>query len=99
MNEQYNIGDIFYDSDNNRYTYTKTGVESSPLYIEYVNTTAATTTTTSLEYVNTTATTASLESSYIKQYLKNNPELLDELITELRKEKINKILNKKLWIL
>jgi len=34
------------------------------------------------------------EREYIKKYLKNNPEILNELILELRKDKIEKILSR-----
>jgi len=34
----------------------------------------------------------SLNRDSVKQYLKNDPELLNELLLELRREKINKII-------
>lgn len=45
-------------------------------------------------YTNSSITyTPYYDKETIKTYLKDNPELLDELIMEIRKEKIEKILN------
>lgn len=87
-------GDYYFDTRDNRYYiyYNMGTIEISTTLISTSNITSST---------YSGVVTPSYLNSYtyydkesLKTYLKENPELLDELICDLRKEKINKLRNK-----
>jgi len=85
--EAVNIGDCFYDRlDGNLYVCSSTGYSEIRL-----DTTAISSTNTNYAQLSTY-----IESNYdrVKNFLRDNPELMDEIIRDLRSEKINKILKK-----
>ena len=84
-------GDVYFDTrDNNYYYYS---VNNGNTLSTLISTTAQNNYAT-FSYVNSSSYSSIDERKNIKRYLKENPEFLDELICELRKEKIEKILNK-----
>ena len=94
-NDMYGLcdGDYYFDTRDNRYyIYYRMGS------IEIINTlSSALNTFSSNCYVNDNSISYSsmiYDREILKEYLKNDPELLNELLCEIRKEKIQKILNK-----
>lgn len=91
----YNLlgGECYYDTrDNKYYIYYNTGAIETPYAITSLDISNYTNYTNYQTYITTSNTYD--EKGYIKEYLKNNPELLDELICEIRKDKIQNILKK-----
>ena len=81
-------GDYYFDTrDNIYYIYYKMGS------IEISTTLSSVSNTFSQNYT-ISSNSITYDREYLKEYLKSNPELLDELICDLRKEKINKLRNK-----
>ena len=90
-------GDCYFDSRDDKYYMYYNGIST-----EIISGTTATIGNNiynnniySNTYSNSSITyTYRYDRETIKTYLKENPELLDELIMEIRKEKIENILNK-----
>lgn len=81
-------GDYYFDTrDNTYYIYNKMGS------IEISTTLSSVSNTFSQNYT-ISSNIITYDRENLKEYLKSNPELLDELICDLRKEKINKLRNK-----
>lgn len=81
-------GDYYFDTrDNTYYIYYNMGS------IEISTTLSSVSNTFSQNYT-ISSNIITYDRENLKEYLKSNPELLDELICDLRKEKINKLRNK-----
>lgn len=83
------IGYLYYDTSDNKYKYLTGNGEWVTIddYCDVSNNSY------SYNYSNITTSTYNYKSDreYIKEYLNNDKELLNELLLELRKEKINKL--------
>lgn len=91
-----NDGDYYYDTRNdNYYIYYRTGSIQIISYSGTSNAIASSYNTYTLSSNSISLnSTIHYDKTSLKKYLKENPDLLDEIICELRKEKIDKIRNK-----